>query len=211
MLGLAQHYGVPTRLLDWTEKASVAAYFAARGAVGMKPTEKGDLIVWGINQRYILERWNVEDVEVLLVSAPRVSNPNLRAQAGLFTLSQTTGFDKSGPTVTPLDQVLLGAALADVETSSYLIQHLPVVRKVTLSRDHASELLRLLYSHGVDAATICPGLAGVVQSLNEKRHYDRSWVHPWGTLQDPHARAYFGFLKRPENDDDLKPPQEHGA
>ena len=53
MFGLAQHYGIPTRLLDWTWKPLVAAYFAAleparRELDGGKPPEERDglLAVW---------------------------------------------------------------------------------------------------------------------------------------------------------------------
>jgi hypothetical protein len=45
---LAQHYGVPTSLLDWSEDPFVAAYFAIQSA---PDTDDGELAcVWALNK-----------------------------------------------------------------------------------------------------------------------------------------------------------------
>jgi hypothetical protein len=43
---LAQHWGLPTRLLDWTESILNAAYFAANGRSGKNET---DCVIWALS------------------------------------------------------------------------------------------------------------------------------------------------------------------
>ncbi|MFA1674263.1 FRG domain-containing protein [Rhizobium mongolense] len=48
LLFLMQHYGVPTRLLDWTENPFIALFFALENSL-MRGAEEHDAVVWVLN------------------------------------------------------------------------------------------------------------------------------------------------------------------
>lgn len=85
--GIAQHYGIPTRLLDWTQDLFVALYFAASGALKVKENqEKENMVIWALNST-LVDTFRYE--KPLKIIIPQYnSNPNLCAQKGLFTLWQ---------------------------------------------------------------------------------------------------------------------------
>lgn len=94
-----------------------------------------------------------------IYEAPASSNPNLHAQAGLFTALFTEQDDASPEH----DYSLRSARGLDVIK---LVQ-------VTVPCAEAPKLLRLLAYEGVDGAALFPGADGVVRSMRERVLWDK--------------------------------------
>lgn len=83
-LATAQHHGLPTRLLDWTNNPLVAAFFATEN------TElETDAAIYVLNARYVLDVRTMKDpfkVRELGIFMPQHITRRIAAQAGVFTI-----------------------------------------------------------------------------------------------------------------------------
>lgn len=89
VIALAQHYGTPTRFLDWSYEYKASLYFAIKDILDEnKRKKKWDGILWGFNYKlfynfdFIVSK---EKFKLQFYRAEYNSNSNLNAQKGLFT------------------------------------------------------------------------------------------------------------------------------
>lgn len=82
-VSLAQHYGIPTRLIDWTENPLIALYFASRD----NPNKDGALFFHHASVFISIEsHYPFDDNLNGFLTAPYVT-PRLAAQSAVFSIS----------------------------------------------------------------------------------------------------------------------------
>lgn len=145
---LAQHHGIPTRLLDWTRDSAVAAFFAAENV----PRDgAGVLSVWAIDR--VRAR---ESGELALVQVPRSHVTFLHAQSGLFLLHAhaESHFEADGAWPDLLDALqCLGPG---------------TVRRFDLPHAEARELSRILWRRRISRAHMMPTYDSVTTTLQRE-------------------------------------------
>jgi hypothetical protein len=88
-LAIAQHHGVPTRLMDITHDPLIAAYFAADDARDPSKVQQAKhLGVWAVDLSMIRQVAAISEARLIHVTAPRASNSFLHHQDGLFLLDR---------------------------------------------------------------------------------------------------------------------------
>lgn len=153
--GIAQHHGAPTRLLDWTADARVAACFAVTGVLEKPPDERpSHIAVWAIDTATLPDPTDCGAWYPALIQVPRSSNPRLHAQRGVFTAvaGAENFFLRNGrwPSLTE--------CFGDFRT-----------RKLTLPVAECRELYRLLIAEGITKSHLFPDFDEVAREAARLR------------------------------------------
>ena len=165
---LAQHYGLPTRLLDWSKSIYTALYFAAIGNI----SEKGKddyMVLWAFNVLRLC--WC--DFPLKIINPSYYRNPNLGAQQGLFTLWEIDKPIKSykpfyGDEKRKIDRRALNDLIADYFAKNANDLYLDnLFYKIQIPAVDSVELLKYLRILGYDSSKLFPGYSGIVKDIKD--------------------------------------------
>lgn len=146
-LALAQHHGLPTRLLDWSSNPLVALWFA----VEQPPERDRDAAVWV----YETDESDIVDISKspynlsrTLIFRPRHHDSRIVAQAGWFTVHK---YLSSSENFSSLERINA---------------HRSELRKFVIPKQYFASLREDLSRCGINRSALFPDLAGLCSHLH---------------------------------------------
>lgn len=150
-LAIAQHHGLATRLLDWSNNPLNSAYFAVR------ENHPGNAVIYAAKFRWLVpeERINPMKYRELAIFRPHRVVSRITRQGGLFSIHPNHKQELS-------------------------IEHhdLLALDKIEIDENYREQLRAELSYYGINEATLFPDLDGLSNFLNWTIESKEYWLSP---------------------------------
>lgn len=180
IVSLAQHYGIPTEALDWSYDYNIAIYFAVKNV--LEENNNDDCVLWALNYKLFEDSYipNYKNHYHLQFYRPEYNtNPNLRAQKGLFTLI-THKYDELDSR--PVDEIVVEDFIRNTiqdygDEKIIRIEGLGIFNhskseklfyKFIIPNTLKHEILNELYLNGYSEEYLFPDYSGVVLAIENR-------------------------------------------
>ncbi len=182
-LSVAQHFGLPTRILDWTYSPFIAMHFATANI------DKFDLdgVIWAVNYvkahellpQFLRDRLEEEGANVMTL---HLMNESINSLNALDSLDARSGekvvifFEPPSIDDRIVNQFAFCSVISDPETvlDDWLEAHPSLARKIIIPAALKWEIRDKLDQANVNERVLFPGLDGLSRWL--KRHYSPSTI-----------------------------------
>jgi len=151
LLALAQHHGLPTRLLDWTYNPLVALWFAIQNKNIYNYESRKDAEIWILNAEssdFEIENDTLPiNIKVTKIFRPKAISKRITAQASVFTAH------------------FLSKKKNQFSALEKLTNYKSKLQKITISFEYFEKLQEELNSIGINNSTMFPDLDGFCKHL----------------------------------------------
>jgi hypothetical protein len=165
ILPLAQHHGISTRLLDWTQNPITSAYFAvlsynSSGKIDKELTK--DIVIYAFHTSSLYSKNNRK---IAPIASPNSDNHYQHKQKGILLLNPLADsyYIQHGH-FPSFDEVFRTIKIVSDVNNPY--------RKITLVKSEVQELERLLWLEDISLAHLMPSLDNVARTVKSQLGVD---------------------------------------
>ena len=160
---LMQHYGLPTRLLDWTEGSLIGLHFALRQDTGASDSAVWVLDPWSLNE------WSTKKADLVITGSDFEPDPVAGKYLGRV-FGKLTLPHRPIAVVPPYDSPRITAQRATFTIHGSRSEGLEEqfskrLAKIVVPRDKALQIRRHLRSVGISEFTLFPDLDGLCRDI----------------------------------------------